>query len=221
MKILIFPRAIGLKRSKKWSKITHAKSLGHQQLLPNKSSSNHDIGCTGVSSTSLEGFFKFFKNFDIATFYENKRVKQKMAQNDKLRVISDMYPTKQPVVISSSFCFFLCVFKFFLIKCWFYYMLRALKYQRVIQNDIFHVTSDTKPTEHTLIMVCGTQKHIQVVYKGFFRLFKKFNFTTHYWHKSVKKIPQNGWYCIFIMTLNWSVIPIMKNLAIIILGTHN
>ena len=33
-----------------------------------------------------------------------------MAQNDKLRVISDMYPTKQPVVISSSFCFFLYVF---------------------------------------------------------------------------------------------------------------
>ena len=46
-------------------------------------------------------------------------------------------------------------------------MLRALKYQRVIQNDIFHVTSDIKPTEHSLIMVCGTQKHIQVVYKSF------------------------------------------------------
>ena len=36
-----------------------------------------------------------------------------MAQNDKLRVISDMYPTKQPVVISSSFCFFLMCFQIF------------------------------------------------------------------------------------------------------------
>ena len=57
LKILVFSPAIGVQSSKMAQDHTNAKSLCHQQLLPNKLSGNHDNECSGASSTSLQKFW--------------------------------------------------------------------------------------------------------------------------------------------------------------------
>ena len=52
------------------------KKKRHQQLLPNKTSNNHEIRCTGGNSTFLAGFFKFVKHFGFTTHNERRKVKK-------------------------------------------------------------------------------------------------------------------------------------------------
>ena len=60
-KFWFFHLLCGSGKVKKWSKMTQiAKHFYDQRLLLNKTS-NHDIWCTGVSLTSMEGFLKFWK----------------------------------------------------------------------------------------------------------------------------------------------------------------
>ena len=70
LKILIFLPAMEVKGSKNdLNDLQYKKNLSYQRLLPNKSSSNRDIGYTGVASTSIENFLGFLRIYDSTTCY--------------------------------------------------------------------------------------------------------------------------------------------------------